>query len=277
MINQKQKYKKYYDGMPLSDYDISSEIDFVIEMLTGLSSMDILLGKKISSDDDEKICEVLKIRTETNKPIQQIIGKAYFAGHIYSVNENTLIPRPETEFLVDRCQKEFSQEKKLKIIDIGTGSGCIAIELAMYYQNAEVSAVDICQETLDTAVENARHYNVLKKINFFKSDVFSKVQDMFDIIVSNPPYIPFSMEIQKDVHDFEPHSALFAEDNGLFFYKKIINEAKNYLNHNALLAFEVGFNQGYDVYEIFEKNGYVNIGFTQDCDSINRVVFANFK
>ena len=80
MINQKQKYKKYYDGMPLSDYDISSEIDFVIEMLTGLSSMDILLGKKISSDDDEKICEVLKIRTETNKPIQQIIGKAYFAG-----------------------------------------------------------------------------------------------------------------------------------------------------------------------------------------------------
>lgn len=277
MINQKQKYKKYYEGMPLSDYDISSEIDFVIEMLTGLSSVDILLGKKISIEDDEKISEVLKIRTKTSKPIQQIIGKAYFAGHVYSVNENTLIPRPETEFLVDRCKNEFAQDKNIKILDIGTGSGCIAIELAMYYKNSEVTAVDICQETLDTAYENACFYNVSDRINFVKSDVFSDVKDTFDVIVSNPPYIPFSTEIQRDVYEYEPHAALFAEDNGLFFYKKIISDAKKYLNRSSLLAFEVGYNQGHDVYKIFEKNDYVNIGFTQDCDAINRVVFANFK
>lgn len=277
MINRKQKYKKYYEGMPLSDYDIAAEIDFVIEMLTGLSSVDILLGKKILPDEDAKICNALKMRFETRKPIQQIIGKAYFAGHIYFVNEYTLIPRPETEFLVDTCKKECDGEKKIKILDIGTGSGCIAIELAKYYKNAEITAVDICQGALDVAYQNACYYNLAERIHFIKSNVFAEIQDVFDIIVSNPPYIPFSMNIQKEVYDFEPHSALFAQDNGLFFYKQIIKEAKNYLNSNALLAFEVGYNQGDDVHEIFSKNGYVNIRFTQDCDLVNRVVSANLK
>ena len=97
------------------------------------------------------------------------------------------------------------------------------------------------------------------------------------MIVSNPPYIPFSMEIQKDVYDYEPHSALFADDNGLYFYKKIITEGKSFLNKNSFMAFEVGFNQGNDVMGLFEQNGYVNISFTQDCDSINRVVSADFQ
>ena len=274
-MNYKQKYKNLYQATSLSDYDISSEIDFVIEMLTGLSSTDILLGKEISSADDIKISEILKERVSTNRPLQQILGKAYFAGNIYSVNKYTLIPRPETEFLVEKCKQEFPKDKIIKILDIGTGSGCIAIELAKYYTNAKVTAVDICQEAVDKAIENARNFCVLPKINFLISNVFSNVQESFDIIVSNPPYIPFSTKIQNDVYDYEPHTALFAEDEGLFFYKKIITEGKNFLNKNSLLAFEVGFNQGHDVAEIFKQNGYVNILFTQDCDSINRVVSAN--
>lgn len=275
-INLKSEYKKLYVGKNMTDYEISSEIDFVIEMLTGVSSTDILLGKEIHSPECEKIFDILKERIETNRPLQQIIGKAYFAGNIYRVNNFTLIPRPETEFLVDRCRKEFSKEKPVKILDMGTGTGCIAIELANYYNNAEIVAVDICQQALDIARKNADDYNVLNKISFFVSDVFQEVQGKFDIIVSNPPYIPLSMPVQQDVYDFEPHSALFAEDNGLYFYKKIISEAKKYLNRKALLAFEVGFNQGEKVAEFFGQNGYVNMSFTQDCDGVNRVVSANF-
>lgn len=276
-MNYKQKYKNLYQSTSLSDYDISSEIDFVIEMLTGLSSTDILLGKQIAPSFDEKILEVLTERVKTNRPIQQILGKAYFAGQIYSVNENTLIPRPETEFLVDVCQKKFPKDKRISILDIGTGSGCIAIELAKYYTNSKITAVDVCQATIDKACENAQYHGVLDKINFVKSDVFSNLKGTFDMIVSNPPYIPFSMEIQKDVYDYEPHSALFADDNGLYFYKKIITEGKSFLNKNSFMAFEVGFNQGNDVMGLFEQNGYVNISFTQDCDSINRVVSADFQ
>ena len=274
MINPKQKYKKLYENMPLSNYDIISEIDFVIEMLTGLSSSDILLGKEISPSDDEKIYSVLYERTKTKRPIQQIIGKAYFAGEKYFVDENTLIPRPETEFLVDFCKKQFPQDKNLNILDIGTGTGCIAVELAKFFFNSKITAVDICQATLDTASKNAIYHCVSDRIDFLKSDVFSNVKGVFDLIVSNPPYIPYSMKIQQDVYDFEPHAALFADNDGLFFYEKIIVQAKKFLKNNSCVAFEVGFNQGHDVYTLFEKNGYVNISFTQDCDSINRVVSA---
>lgn len=274
--NFKNKYKNLYFGKDMSEYEISSEIDFVIEMLTGLSSVDILLGKEFSPQEDEKIYNILKERVETNRPLQQIVGKAYFAGNIYSVNNFTLIPRPETEFLVDRCRKAYAKEKSIKILDIGTGTGCISIELAKYYENAQIVAVDVCQQTLDAAYKNAELHNVLNQINFILSDVFQGVQGTFDIIVSNPPYIPFSMSVQQDVYDFEPHLALFAEDDGLYFYKKIITEAKQYLNKQALLAFEVGINQSEKVAEIFNQNEYVNISFTQDCDGVNRVVSANY-
>lgn len=274
--NFKNKYKKLYFDKNMSEYEISSEIDFVIEMLTGLSSVDILLGKEISTQEDEEIYNILKERVETNRPLQQILGKAYFAGNIYYVNNYTLIPRPETEFLVDRCRKEFPKKMPIRILDIGTGTGCISIELAKYYENAQIVAVDACQQTLDMAYKNAVQHNVINQINFTLSDVFQRVQGTFDIIVSNPPYIPFSMPVQQDVYDFEPHSALFAEDNGLYFYKKIIAEAKTFLNKKSLLAFEVGINQGEEVAEIFERNGYVNMSFTQDCDGVNRVVSANF-
>ncbi len=274
--NFKNKYKNLYFGKDMSEYEISSEIDFVIEMLTGLSSVDILLGKEFSPQEDEKIYNILKERVETNRPLQQIVGKAYFAGNIYSVNNFTLIPRPETEFLVDRCRKAYAKEKSIKILDIGTGTGCISIELAKYYENAQIVAVDVCQQTLDAAYKNAELHNVLNQINFILSDVFQGVQGTFDIIVSNPPYIPFSMSVQQDVYGFEPHLALFAEDDGLYFYKKIITEAKQYLNKQALLAFEVGINQSEKVAEIFNQNEYVNISFTQDCDGVNRVVSANY-
>lgn len=274
MINLKQKFKKIYQDMDLSDYDINSEIDFVIEMLTGLSSVDVFLGKEITKEQEEKIRKIINIRVKTHKPLQQIIGKAYFAGDIYSVNEYTLIPRPETEFLVEKCKQVRQKNDNIKILDIGTGSGCIAIELAKFFANSKITAVDVCQEALDTAAQNAINKGVLNKISFVKSDVFENVAGLFDIIVSNPPYIPNSTEIQEDVYRFEPHRALFAPENGLFFYKKIIKEGTKFLNKNAFMAFEVGYNQAEDVSKIFEQNGFVNISFTQDCDSINRVVSA---
>ncbi len=274
MINLKQKFKKIYHDMDLSDYDINAEIDFVIEMLTGLSSTDIFLGKEITKVQEEKIEEIINIRVKTHKPLQQIIGKSYFAGDIYSVNKYTLIPRPETEFLVEKCKQVRQKDDEIKILDIGTGSGCIAIELAKFYVNSKITAIDVCQETLDTALLNAGNKGVIDRIDFIKSDLFENVEGFFDIIVSNPPYIPVSTKIQEDVYCFEPHRALFAPENGLFFYKKIIKEGKKLLNKNAFMAFEVGYNQADSVFEIFQQNGFVNISFTQDCDSINRVVSA---
>lgn len=278
-MNYRDYFRKIYDGFGLSLYDIDSEIDFVIELLTGLTEKDFILGKIFDDEQREKISTILNERVQTGRPIQQIMGRAFFAGDKFFVSEYTLIPRPETEFLVDICCKNYAKTDKLRILDIGTGSGCIAIELAKYFINSYIEAVDICQESIDIAKKNSEYFSLSDRVHIYKSDVFSSVKGLFDIIVSNPPYIPWEdkKNVQKDVLVFEPANALFAEDEGLFFYKKIIKESSKFLRPGGLLAFELGIEQGKKVYEILKKNGFKNIILTKDCDNIDRVISANFS
>lgn len=273
MKNHRSKYREIYENYKTNQEEIDSEIDFVLEMLTGLKPIDFILGKTITEEQEQKAKFILKKRVTTGEPLQYIMGQAFFKGSKYFVTKNTLIPRPETELLIEECKKRLKNNNP-KILDIGTGSGCIAIELAKDIPQAEIIATDISFDILDIAEKNADYHNVLKKITYVKSDLFENISGQFDIIVSNPPYISYNdiEEVQKDVYDFESHSALFAENNGLYFYKKITEQSKNYLNKNGLLSFEIGWKQAEKIYDIMIKNQFTSICLTKDLDGNNRII-----
>lgn len=182
------------------------------------------------------------------KPLQYIVGTAPFYDLTLKVNKDVLIPRFETEYLVEKtinyAKKYFSN--KINILDIGTGSGAIAISLKKHL-DSNVTASDVSAKALEIAKENAINNNA--KITFIKSDIFENIKGKFDIIISNPPYIAYDEKIEDIVKNNEPHIALYAKDNGLYFYKKIINQAKKYLNKKSILAFEIGMTQGHSLKE----------------------------
>jgi len=198
--------------------------------------------------DSSKLKEGLK-RLEAGEPIQYIIGNVNFCGNIINVNSNVLIPRFETELLVDKTINYVKRyfDKKVKIIDLGTGSGAIAISLCKKL-DARVDAIDISDKALELAKENADLNNV--NINFFKSDMLDSVSDKYDVIVSNPPYIAYDEEIEDIVKDNEPAIALFAENKGLEFYEKILSNAYKCINDKAIVAFEIGRYQGKSISEM---------------------------
>lgn len=279
MMNYRSDLKKIYTGFDISPYDRDSEIDFVIYCFSGLRTKDLILEKSPDNTQKEKIAKVLEQRVKTGRPIQQIVGKAFFAGNEFIINENTLIPRPETEFLIQQCLTLFPQNETLQILDIGTGSGCIAITLAKKFPNSHIIASDICQATLDIASKNIEKFRLYNKISLCNSNIFEHIKGFFDLIVSNPPYIPLNEKesVQKDVYEFEPHRALFAKENGLYFYAKIIKESKAFLKPNGYLVFEIGINQSKPVSELFLKNNFANICIIKDFNDIDRIISAQYR
>lgn len=201
--------------------------------------------------DFSKLEEGLK-RLEAGEPIQYIIGNVNFCGNMINVNSNVLIPRFETELLVDKTinyvKKYF--DKKVKIIDLGTGSGAIAISLCKKL-DANVDAIDISDKALELAKENADLNGV--NINFFESDMLDGVTDKYDVIISNPPYIAYDEEIEDIVKDNEPAIALFAENKGLEFYEKILSKAYKNINDKAIIAFEIGRYHGEAITKIAKE------------------------
>ena len=205
-----------------------------------INDKDIDYLKKYLPED--KYEEGIKL-LEEGVPVQYIVGNVDFYGNIINVNKNVLIPRFETELLVEKTIKLIRKyfDRKIDILDIGTGSGCIAISLFKEV-DSNIDGIDISNEALDVAKEN----NILNNtnVNFYQSDVFSNVSGKYDVIISNPPYISYDEEIMDIVHNNEPHSALYADDNGLYFYDKILRECGNYLNSKFIIAFEIGYTQG---------------------------------
>ena len=197
---------------------------------------------------------------KNKEPIQYILGYAYFYNLKLKVNNNVLIPRPETELLVQKALDEINKNNYQSVIDIGTGSGAIAIAIK---KNAFVSvtAIDISDKALDVAKSNAQDLNL--DIDFRLSDLFSNVCEKYDVIVSNPPYIDKSdiNNIDEIVYRNEPHIALFSEDNGLYYYKKIIDNLDNYLNPFGVLIMEIGYNQKDDIQNYLDK---INKGYKMD-------------
>lgn len=209
------------------------------------------LKKYLHPEDDLE--EALK-RLEAGEPLQYIVGDTDFFNSTFKVNKNVLIPRPETEELVEHTLelvKEFFPKKELSILDIGTGSGCISITLKKQFPSSIVSAVDISKEALAVAKENAILNNV--EVNFIESDVFSNVQGKYDLIISNPPYIKKEEPIMDIVKNNEPHLALYAPNNGLYFYEKITSASHSYLNKRFIIAYEIGEEQGTSVVSIAKK------------------------
>ncbi len=186
-------------------------------------------------------------------PIQYVIGYVNFYGYKIYVNENVLIPRYETEFLVEKTIKYYKKvfNNKVNVLDIGTGSGAISIALKKNI-DCDVTACDISKKALEVAKNNAKSNNV--NINFIESDIFNNINDKYDIIISNPPYISNNEEVEYSVDKYEPHLALYANDNGLYFYKEIIKNASKYLNNKFIVAFEIGYQQAADIIKIVDNN-----------------------
>ena len=223
---------------------------------------------------DQDMNEALK-RLENGEPVQYIVGDVNFYGNILKVNKNVLIPRPETEELVEKTQeliKDIFKDTNIDILDIGTGSGCIPITLKKLLPNSNVSACDISREALAVAKDNAKDNNVT--INYIESDVFNNINNKYDVIISNPPYIRYDEEIMDIVKNNEPHLALYAEDNGLYFYKRIIKESKEYLKDKFIMAFEIGETQAEDIINI-AKSYYPDcqIYKEQDMQHLDRFIF----
>lgn len=227
------------------------------------------LKKYLPSD---KLDDGIKL-LESDIPVQYIVGNVDFYGNTINVNNNVLIPRFETELLVDklikRCKDKFS--KKIDILDLCTGSGCIAITLDKEI-DSNVDAIDISCDALDVALENNKKNKT--NVNFFESDIFSNVNKKYDVIVSNPPYISYDEDIMDIVRNNEPHIALYAIDDGLYFYKEIIRDMSNYLNDNFIVAFEIGEKQSgliVDIINLYFND--VNISIEKDYNDRERFIF----
>ncbi|NLC48491.1 MAG: peptide chain release factor N(5)-glutamine methyltransferase [Tenericutes bacterium] len=208
-------------------------------------------------------------------PIQYLIGNVNFYGYKINVNKNVLIPRYETEGLVEKTIiyiNEMFKTQKLDVLDLCTGSGAIAIVLKSKLKNSTITASDISKKALEVSKINAKENNV--NITFIQSDLLNNINDKYDVIISNPPYISEDEEIMEIVRKHEPHQALYASDNGLYFYKNIINDSKKNLNKKFIIALEIGCDQGNSVKE-YAKLKYPSskIIIEKDLSNKDRYVF----
>ena len=223
---------------------------------------------------EDNLEEAIK-RLEKGEPVQYIVGDVDFYGNIIKVNKNVLIPRRETEELVEKTMeyiKKLFPNQDINIIDIGTGSGCIPITLKKYFPTSNVSAVDISEEALKVAVDNSLSNSV--DINFIHSNLFENVSGKYHCIISNPPYIKEDEEIMDIVKNNEPHLALYAPNEGLYFYEEILKEANKYLEDKFIIAFEIGETQGQDILNIAGKYfPDAKLLLEKDLQHLDRLVF----
>lgn len=286
------------------------EAQMLVKHFLKLGVADLIINDEFEESVD--LIEAVNSRATTRKPIQHIIGHAHFMGEDFIVNEKVLIPRDETELLVNKAIELINVKLSLRetsiasdeaiqeihspftihhsqsshvspltshfnALDIGTGSGCIACMIAKL-TNAQVLGVDISNDALQVALDNSSKMGLFNKAIFRKSDIFSNIHadEKFDLIVSNPPYIPPSErgKLQKEVK-FDPELALFANDNdGIEFYDKIIKDAPDYLKENGYLLFELGIGQADKVKLLMEKRGFKDIGIEKDLAGIERIIWG---
>ncbi len=222
--------------------------------------------------DDIYLNNALK-ELEKGRPIQYVIGEVNFYGYDFKVNENVLIPRFETELLVDKTIKKIKKlfNKNVDILDLGTGSGCIAITLKKE-ADSNVEALDISNKALEVAKENAKLNNV--DINFINADMTKYTSKQYDVIISNPPYIAYDEEVMDIVKNNEPHNALYADNNGLYYYEAIIKNIPKITKDKYLVCFEIGSTQGKEIIEIAHKYlNNINITIEKDYANLDRFVF----
>ncbi len=247
-----------------SDGETNQITDWVMEHLTGSKKAERMIYKNesITSKEEEQLQDYIK-RLMAHEPVQYVLNEAWFCGLKFYVDKNVLIPRPETEELVEWVVKEArGQKSEIRILDVGAGSGCIPVSLKKKLENATVWSCDISNDALQVAKRNATTLAI--DVNFIQLDFLNEEQreklPAFDIIVSNPPYIPVKekIEMQPNVLENEPPTALFVPDNDtLVFYRAIATFGKNHLNKNGMIYTEINESLGKTTTKLFQQNGYI--------------------
>ncbi len=256
----------------------SDHVKFLLADLLNLNPLE-LLNHLDDYVEEEKI-EIFKKEIKSlkeGKPLQYVIGNVNFYGNKFIVNKNVLIPRFETEELVENTIKYINEIYKdnienLRILDIGCGSGVIGLTLKKIFPKSQVYLLDISKEAIEVAKQNAQNLNL--DVNFIESDIFQNVTKKYDVIISNPPYIKDDEEIEKIVKENEPSIALYGGIDGLDIYKKILKDISKYLNNKYLIAFEIGMTQKEDIIKLINENlTNVKIETKKDLSDKDRMIF----
>ena len=255
----------------VDSYIIDSKV--LLMNVCGITAVEIYVKDEITEQEFSKYKDMLQQRA-SKRPVAYIINNVEFMSLDFYVDSSVLIPRPDTEILVETSIEYISQNKYKSVLDIGTGSGAIAISIGKYTQIPELTAVDISDKALTVAKKNATFHNV--KVDFIQSDLFECVERKFDIIVSNPPYISTSIigSLGENVKNYEPLIALDGGEDGLDFYRSLVENAKLYLNCDGMILFEIGHDQGVQVYNLLETYGFCNITIKKDLAGLDRVVYG---
>jgi release factor glutamine methyltransferase len=257
------------------------EAEYLLSAILNLKRGELYLlrDKKLSPKQLTQLKQFLK-RRESFEPLQYIVGSTSFLGYEIKVDKRALIPRPETEILALTVIDFFKGKKgNLKIADIGTGSGALAIALAKNLENSLIYATDSSKQAIDLAKKNIYAHSLSEKISLFCGDLFEPLKNFsfkFDAVVSNPPYVSKAEyeNLPQEIKNFEPKQALLGGKEGLDFHRKIIRGAKGFLKENGLLALEIGANQGEKVKKLLEENAYSSIKIKKDLNDLDRVVLA---
>ena len=280
-----KEYKSLFAKQLSSIYDVGEVESFffiILENKHQLKRIDLALDINLEFSEIEiKTWNEILEKLKQQIPLQYILGTTSFYDLEFEVNNNVLIPRPETEELVDwiLSNKEMTESThQIKILDIGTGSGCIAISLAKNISNAEVFAIDVSEKALAIAKKNASTNKV--KVIFIEENILNteSLHQTFDVIVSNPPYVRNleKQEIHKNVLDYEPHLALFVEDDdALLFYRKIAHLAQKNLSENGQLYFEINQYLGKQMIELLQETGFKNIELKKDIYGNDRMILCS--
>ena len=235
------------------------------------------MSREIKEEDKDKIREMLVLRAKKRKPLQYILGEWEFYGLPFKVRENVLIPRSDTEILVEQCIQLMREIEEPNILDIGSGSGAISIAIANELKSSSVTGLDINEDAIKLANEN-KVLNKVENVNFMKSDLFEKLDEDFkyDLIVSNPPYISKNEyeTLMPEVKNYEPQNALTDLGDGLYFYREISKFVGEYLKDTGYLAYEIGYNQAKDVTKILQDNNFDVLSVIKDYGGNDRVVIA---
>jgi len=257
----------------------SDHAKILLADLLNINSLELLLH--LEEEVEEEKLELFKKEVEAlsqNKPLQYVIGNVNFYGEKFYINENVLIPRFETEELVENTIKKAKElfTEPVDIIDIGCGSGVIGLTLEKHLSTNSVDLIDISDEALEVTHKNCGNFN--SKANIIKSDVFENVDKKYDIIISNPPYIKLEEEIEDIVKDNEPHLALYAGEDGLDIYKKIFKDIKKHMKEKCLIALEIGMDQAADIKKLVnEYLDNVIVEVKKDLQDRDRMVFIYTK
>ncbi len=254
-----------------------ADAGLLLMQVLGISKTELLTKNFSVTPAQESSLRALADRRLQGEPIHYILGVCPFLDLEFFVNPSTLIPRPETELLVEEVARRLSGfPQPVTLLDIGCGSGCIGISLAYLHPSLHVIELDISKDALKTAEKTAVKYDLQERISFVEHDILSGMPKLPvpQVIVSNPPYIPHKdiASLQTEVRDFEPTSALDGGEDGLVFYRKIIQEAP--LPSGGLLAFEIGYDQGESVVQLMKGHGYQNIELLQDLSGLDRIVLG---